>query len=346
MQATVTGTIYYWDLSGGVMQRIDGSGRAPAIPNPPANPMDATNHCVACHTVSRDGRYLSAELWGGGMQSGVFDLSSPTINANPAPTLAPLTATSYASLFTAFNADGTRLMINSGMSLAVIDPMTGTSVATAGVPLPTTNAAHPAWSPDGATIAFVNNITLGGGAAPWAVDYDHGDLETIAVTAPDTFAAPQPLVVTSDPAAAAPSWPTFSPDSGWIAYAAGVNSRGRNTVNNVEVTYPGALFLVATAGGAPIRLDAACGGALDCYLPSFSPYDAGGYYWLVFYSLRDYGNAQAGTKGTTRRQMWVTAIDKSKLGTADASAVPYWIPDQDPQTENMSAAWSLPPPLQ
>ena len=67
----------------------------------------------------------------------------------------------------------------------------------------------------------------------------------------------------------------------------------------------------------------------------------------MFYSLRDYGNALAGTKGTQRRQMWVTAIDKSKLGTGvDPSTVPYWLPLQDSQTENMSAFWALPPPLQ
>jgi hypothetical protein len=96
-----------------------------------------------------------------------------------------------------------------------------------------------------------------------------------------------------------------------------------------------------------VRLDGACSGQLQCYLPCFSPYDSGGYLWLVFYSVRDYGNAQAGTKGTQRRQMWVTAIDKSKLGTgADPSSTPYWLPDQDPKTENMSAFWAPPPPLQ
>ena len=96
-----------------------------------------------------------------------------------------------------------------------------------------------------------------------------------------------------------------------------------------------------------MRLDNACSGARNCYLPSFSPYDSGGYFWLVFYSVRDYGNAQAGTKGTQRRQMWVTAIDKSKLASgADPSSVPYWIPMQDPKTENMSAFWAPPPPLQ
>ncbi len=68
----------------------------------------------------------------------------------------------------------------------------------------------------------------------------------------------------------------------------------------------------------------------------------------MFYSLRDYGNALAGTKGTQRRQMWVTAIDKSKLGSRRRSpaSVPYWLPDQDSATENMSAFWAVPPPPQ
>jgi len=357
INAQVTGVIYYWDLSQGQMQRIDGAGRALAIPNPPPlsnvtnNPGDAGNHCVACHVVSRDGRYLAGELWGGGSQGAVFDLSDPAIvNANPAPTLAPVTSTSYTSLFQTFNADGTRLMINPGTGLQVVDPHTGASVATQGSPLPAANAAHPSWSPDGNSVAFINNISSNGGAAGWAVDYDRGDVSVIPVLGPDTFGAPVSLVPASsvDPAFAAPSWPSFTPDSGYIAYGAGVNSRGRNTVGNVEVAYPGSLFLVKASGGAaPTRLDTACGGARDCYLPNFSPYDDGGYVWLVFYSLRDYGNTLAGTKGTQRRQMWVTAIDKSKLGTgADPSSVPYWLPLQDSKTDNMSAFWAVPPPPQ
>ena len=146
------------------------------------------------------------------------------------------------------------------------------------------------------------------------------------------------------PAFAAPSWPSWAPDSTWIAYAAGVNSRGRN--DSISAVYPGSLFLVNKNDGIPFRLDTACSGARDCYLPNFSPYDDGGYFWLVFYSTRDYGNAQAGTKGTARRQLWITAIDKSKLASGDPSAVPYWLPDQDVGSVNMSAFWALPPPLQ
>jgi hypothetical protein len=342
--ANVRGAIYYWDLSEGKLQRIDDTGRNLAISNPPANPMDATNHCVACHTISRDGRYLAGELWGGSLSGAVFDFANPSVAmGNPAPTMAPLN--SYISLFSTFNPDATRLMINKDTSLAVVDPKTGAAITTAGTPLPTTKAAHPSWSPDGSLVAFINNVD-----GTWAVDYTTGDLQVIPASAGDTFGAPMTLVAnsTGDPAFKAPSWPSFTPDSQWIAYAAGTNSRGRNAIGMppVETVFPGTLFMVSRAGGAPTKLDGACSAKLNCYLPSFSPYDSGGYFWLVFYSVRDYGNAQAGTKGTQRRQMWVTAIDKSKLGSGDPSSTPYWLPAQDPKTENMSAFWAPPPPLQ
>jgi hypothetical protein len=342
INADVGGVLYYWDLSEGKMQRIDATGRAPAIPKPPTNPSDAANRCVACHVVSRDGRYLAGELWGGGMSGAVFDLSDPTVRtADPAPTVAPVNK--YMSLFSTFNADATRLMVNIGSGLSLVDPKTGAAVPAGGTPLPTANAAHPTWSPDGTLVAFVNNINSGS-----AVDYTTGDLQIISSMAGDTFGAPTTLVAnsTGDPAFKTPSWPTFSPDSQWIAYGAGVNSRARLTTMTGINDYPGALFLVSRTGGTPAQLNMACGSARNCYLPNFSPYDGGGYYWMVFYSLRDYGNAQAGTKGTKRRQMWVTAIDKTKVGTADPSSVPYWLPDQDPKTDNMSAFWAVPPPLQ
>lgn len=348
--ANITGAIYYWNLNAGQMEQIDASGRTVAIPNPPVRPVDSPpgtggSRCIACHAVSRDGRYLSGAMWGGGLEGAVFDMSSDAVRtADPAPTVAPLSqGSTYTVLFSTFNQDATRLLINRGTSFEVIDPQNGATVATSG--LPTSGVSHPAWSPDGNSVVFVSNITAGGQPAGWAVDYDRGDLAVMPV-AGDTFGAAATLVPAGavDPAFAAPSWPSFAPDSKWIAYGAGTNSRGRN--DSIAAVYPGSLFLVDKDAGIPYRLDTACGGARDCYLPNFSPYDEGGYFWLVFYSTRDYGNAQAGTKGAQRRQLWVTAINKSKLGTADASAVPYWLPDQDVTSANMSAFWALPPPLQ
>lgn len=354
VKADVTGTIYYWDLSEGKMQRIDGNGRTLLIPGVPAAPDGSGNRCIACHTISQDGRYLSAELWGGNDPGAVFDLSNPATftsdpapTVTPAPTLAPLAP--YVPLFSTFNPDASRLLINSGNALVLIDPLTGMPIDSGGT-LPTDKASHPSWSRDGTVIVYIANHD-----GAWGVDYTQGDVALLPVMANDRFGAPQVLVsgAAVDPSVKAASWPTFTPDSQFIAYGGGSNSRGRNAVdmgggNVQEVIYPGTMFMVPRVGGTPVRLDTACAGQLNCYLPNFSPYDSGGYFWLVFYSLRDYGNPLAGTKGVAppRRQMWVTAIDKSKLGTSDPSSVPYWLPEQDFHTENMSAVWALPPPIQ
>ncbi len=346
--ADITGAIYYWDLDHGTMQRIDADGRSIAIASPPERPSAPGNRCVACHSVSRDGRFLAAALWDAGAEAAVFDMTRPEVRtADPAPTLTPVVeGSSYRSLFSTFNPDATRLMINSGTALSLLDPMTGQSVGTNGTQLPTQGASHPSWSPDGTMIALAWNITNNGAAPMWALDYDRGDLAIISASAGDTFAAPHTIVAatTMPPEFQAPSWPTFSPDSAWIGFGAGQHSRGRNDF--VGRVHPGALFVVRNTGGDVQRLDVACSGGRNCHLPSFSPYDTGDHFWLVFYSTRPYGNALAGTKGTTRRQLWITAIDKTKLiQGGDPSSVPYWLPDQDVASNNMSAAWSLPAPI-
>jgi hypothetical protein len=193
-------------------------------------------------------------------------------------------------------------------------------------------------------VAYISDCTYNGTPAG-GVDYNAGNLSILPVTGADAFGAPTPIALASAQGGGltTPSWPSFSPDSNYIAYGAGTFSRGN--MNGVD--YPGALFLINKAGGAPVRLDNACGGALRCYLPNFGPFDTGDHFWLIYYSFKDYGNAASGTKGTNRRQMWITAINKSKLGTTeDPSSVPYWVPDQDVATMNMSAFWALPPPLQ
>jgi hypothetical protein len=332
-QATVAGAIYYWDLSEGRIQRITALGRQSFMPNPPARPSDG-RRCVGCHTVSRDGRYLAGELWDGGDFGAIFDLGVD-LSSDPAPTVVP--PSQYKALFSTFNPDASRLLVNYETGMFLHDAKTGAALPALGNGLPIKGAAHPTWSPDGTTIAYIANHNGG-----WAVDYSLGDLAIIPVTGPDSFGAPQVIRIAEG---LANSWPTFSPDSYWIAFGRGTNSRGRN--DSEGKVYPGSLWLIPRTGGVPIELTSANGGAgvLDSYLPSFSPFDEGGYYWLAFYSTRDYGNQYAGTRGKNRRQLWVSAIKKNPVVGEDPSRVGYWLPDQDVKTHNMSAYWAPAPPL-
>lgn len=331
-RATLSGTIYYWDLSDGRISRIDAltGVRDIAIPNPPARPSDG-RRCVACHTVSRDGRWLSAEMWDGGDQSVVFDLSASNLTDDPAPTVfGPRAGTNY--LFSTFSPDGNYLVINNQNWLRLLRRETGDEVM--GSNLPAGGAAHPEWSPDGNSLAYISNTD-----GSWAVDFARGDLTVVPRTGETTFGEPR-LVHAGASTEGGPvdAHPSFSPDGRFIAFQHGVNSRGGNEGTH----YPGRLEMVpsdATAPSTPTVLAAANGpGEPSSYWPNFSPFVQGGYYWLAFYSRRDYGNAQVGTRATRRRQIWVTAV--STTPGADPSSVPYWLPGQRVASENMSAYWA------
>lgn len=328
VEANLDGAIYYWDLARGKMLRITGDGREDFMPTPPASPTTGSR-CVACHTVSNDGRYLAAELWGGNEPGAVFDLTQD-LSGDPAPTVVAPGA--YSALFSTFSPDSTQLLVNIATRFELRDARTGAIVPTTG--LPQTGAAHPAWSPDGTLIAYAGNID-----GTWAVDYTVSDLSILPVSG--TSFGPPTVVRAAD--GLANSWPSFSPDSQWIAYGRGANSRARR--DDIGQTYPGSLWMVSRDGGASIELANATGGRNDSYLPNFSPFDTGGYYWVAFYTTAPYGNAQVGTRGTSRRQLWVTAVSNDPQAGVDPSHVPFWLPYQDTASNNMSAYWAPRPPV-
>jgi len=328
VNANLDGAIYYWDLAQGKMLRITEEGREDFMPSPPASP-DTGSRCIACHTVSRDGRYLAGELWGGNQPGAIFDLSAD-LSVDPAPTV--VGPGNYTALFSTFSPDASQLLINYAKTMELRDAMTGALIPTTG--LPTTGAAHPTWSPDGTLIAYIANSD-----GTWAVDFTVGDLAILPVNGTDF--GPSQTLWSADGMANA--WPSFSPDSQWIAFGRGTNSRARR--DDIGAVYPGSLFLTSRSGGQPVALANANGGALDSYLPNFSPFNSGGYYWLAFYSTRDYGNAQVGTRGSARRQLWVTAVSNNPQPGVDPSNVGFWLPDQDVSSDNMSAYWAPRPPV-
>ncbi|MHB1844404.1 MAG: hypothetical protein ACYCWW_06155 [Deltaproteobacteria bacterium] len=344
------GTIYYWAISAGQVLRLSAGSQSPvAFYTPPLSP-SGSNHCIACHTVSRDGTQMSAELWGAGQASSATILS---LAQNPvAPTLP---GGSQSWMFSAFDDTGTRLLTTWKGSLTLRD-------APSGAPVPAgsgqgnlgsigcgtgSTCSHPAWSPDGTTVLFAKGLA---GHFSYDVDFDESDLMTVPWSAgPQAFGAPSVLVPSNLGGTALANFhPTFSIDDALVAFNRGPCSRSDGSAacpttcpqtacgvtGNVP---PSTLELVPATGGSPIELSAAEGSDVRNWYPNFSPFKEGGYHWLAFFSLRDYGWV---TAGQNQRQIWVTAVDDGKAPSSDPSHPSFWLPGQDPTTLNDKAEWA------
>jgi hypothetical protein len=342
-RGSIYGTVYYWDLEAGRMQRIN--ARTSVAENFMPTPPDRANgqRCVACHTVSRDGRMLAgattSRMSMDGFRNTFFDLTAD-LTGMPAPSVASAPNANCST----FNPDATRL-IACGASwssgLTAIDPRTGMNVPSTG--LPAMAATMPEWSPDGNSIAVIQNVTLNRDGNPVG-----GDLAILGVVDRDplNLAPARVLHRGADmtpglPMGMSDAWPTWAPNSQLLAFQHGAAA--------FSFDGPASLYVISSmAGATPQRLDRANEGAngVASYRPTFSPFStmepAMGrrLFWLAFYTRRDYGNAQAGTRGTNRRQLWVTAIDANAAPGTDPSFVPYWLPGQNARENNIGAFWT------
>ncbi|MFO0627262.1 MAG: hypothetical protein U0325_16755 [Polyangiales bacterium] len=344
-RGSLAGAVYYWDLRAGKILRIldAPTRREDFLPSPPRRSSD-NSRCVACHAISRDGRYMAAELWEGQGPSTVFDLTS-NLSTDPAPTRFPVDRASW--VYATFNQDSTRLVANLRGGLFFVDPATGMQVAPRAGRLPADNAVQPNWSPDGRAIAVVANVQ---GPGPTA--FESSNLATLPVTGPDAVGDASLILrgssLSSQPeGGSAIAYPSWTPDGRWLAFQHGPFSESDREVmgSTARRRVPGAVYLMNPAGGTPLRMTNATfdGVDHDAYFPNFSPFVQGGFYWVVFFSRRDYGNAIAGTRGSGRRQLWVSAVTTNPQPGTDPSSVPYWLPGQDVRSDNVSGFWAPQP---
>jgi hypothetical protein len=76
------------------------------------------------------------------------------------------------------------------------------------------------------------------------------------------------------------------------------------------------------------------------YEPFALPVSAGGYFWVVFTSIREYGNTYQGSD--VRKQLWVAAISPDAAAGDDPSHPPFLLPNQG-ATRNERGFWALDP---
>jgi len=318
--ADLAGSVYYWQVqTGDIMHIADGA----IEPEPLFSTNADSGTCRGCHTMTRDGGRLGFMYNGGGdPRAGLawVDEPEPAIVEN---------FTEFRWDFLAFDPSGTRAaaVYFGDMWLADTTPGLEGGIANLG-PISVANeggrrVTTPAWSPDGARLLFINRDP---GGVDWSFSW--GDL---MMTSWDpvggTFGPVTTLLARGDtPETDTISYPSWSPDSRFVAYSQGPDNRG---------TAPATIRLLDIASGATSHLARANPAGQDV-LPSFSPYRSGGYYWLLFYSTRPYGRV------TTNKQLWVTAISADMAPGEDGSHPAFWLPGQDPTRANITGYWSPP----
>lgn len=280
------------------------------------------SECTGCHAVAIDDDHLAATV--DRRFTGIFDLSgdgSPRATIEP-----PLDGV-------AFQPGGALLVGNRASALYAYDRASGAPREVAGLPA---EATFPAWSPNGRWLAYVT-----GGA-------EGRSIIASAQWTSDRFAEPATLhdgasLAGAPEGGATNSHPSYSPDGSFLAFAHGTSA---HAVPEGATPPRSALYLIGAQGGDPVRLEAAMGPEGDglAFWPVFAPRmtveaDGTRLYWLAFYSRMPFGNARAGTRGSTRRQLWIAAVDPSRTG--DPSFAPFHLAAQRGDRDQLAGAWRV-----
>ena len=315
-ESTVDGAIYYWSTSSeGVMKGVLSEAAPTKFYS--QSPDDT---CVACHTVSRDGKRMAVGYGGEKLQ----EVTVPDRDVVVA-------AGSYDAGWTTFSPDARLLLMANKGILTLIDADSGAPSGPAAgvVPLGGALATHPDWSPLGDQVAVAVCGTASNNKSVEAcsigrMSYDDG-----------VWGEPEILV-----AAAGGDdnnfFPRYSPDGNWLVY---VHATGKS-----KDQLTSELRLIPAAGGTPrtlVRPNQRVGPddgvvALATTMPTWAPSTHAGTQWLAFSSVREYGKVVVGAD-----QLWVVALDLTVAADVDPSYAAFWLPLQDAAERNHRAFWAL-----
>ncbi len=325
------GTIYYEtygsQLAGdvGIMKIAPGASQPSVIKTGCGN---------VCHTASADGSTLVAAT------QFPFGSASYDLKNNAAPIhVSNENIFVYGGVYPdgSFSISSTNYRTWLGGASHLYDTKTGALIPTPSWDNAVTNAAMPAFSPDGKWIAF-NREDQGQGHSLASMQYDK---------ATNTFSNLQTVVGDGGYYF---GWPAYTPDSKWIIY-----HLGDNNVFETDNGAKGDLWIVNNTTHAFARLDQLDGYANGVtylpaadpnlnFAPTVLPVSVGGYFWAVFTSHRSYGNTLPSLDNNGQNgKMWVAAIDLAPQDGVDPSHPAFYLDGQEAGADNLRGFWVLDP---
>jgi hypothetical protein len=370
-QASLKGSIFYnsysSQLPGGENTGLfpgSGMGQGGSVLRiPPGGTVErfTASECNGCHSVSANGSRLLASTAGNGGLSFALD---PTTQPNP-PSMAAGPRGGYGALYP----DGTIYLSTSSIidvarssltqsfdaptDATLYETDTGTVIPSTGIP---TGALMPMFSPDGSLLVFNDNAAgEAHGVALMSFDFATKTASDYKVLYMDTETRPAwPFVLPDNNGVVftRTNGADFSGEGAGLAAGAAANVTGATEAPKSDMyiadVKTGTLTILAKAMGYATPDDAAAGtaylpfGAEELhmnYFPTLSPVAAGGYFWLLFDSVRHYGNQGL------QRQLWGAAITIAADGSysADLSHPAFYLPGQEFGTGNHRAFAALEP---
>lgn len=319
--------------------------------------------CVVCHSVSANGQMLStgAEIGTLSAESGVYqvDLNGTASQITQSP--AGLGGDSRGLSFGSWTPDAKYVVRSQNDFWGGVNQKAW-KVDAAGKKLDEAtvvglgagvSAYLPAFSHDGKRFAFTNGLgePSGPGTPSRSISVMDVSVNESAGPAGTLTFTNRKVVLDNGATGKITKYATFLPDSNLIVLQESQDSympsyAGMLATYGSNQQYGGAdgrLNLLDLTQNGHVELTRANQGNVAAdenhnYEPFALPIPAGGYYWVVFTSIREYGNIHQGAEA--RKQLWVAAISPGAAAGADPSHPAFYLPNQT-STKNERGFWSL-----
>jgi hypothetical protein len=317
--------------------------------------------CVVCHSVSANGARLAtgADDAAYAAQAGVYNVGADGSQTQLTQSPAGLGGDSRGLSFATFTPDGQYVMRSQNNfwggvnqlawkindTTKTLDPATVTGLGA------NVAALVPSISSDSKHYAFTNGPGESPAFGTPSRSISLMDLAIDKTTNTLAFTNRQ-NILDNGPSGSVAKFVNFLPDPSFV-----VLQEGENYLTSYDMMLPtwgpdsnfgtstGRLYMIKTATKEHIELATLNAGnaAIDKqrnYEPFPLPVTAGGYFWIVFTSIREYGNTYQGANA--RKQLWVAAISTTAGAGVDPSHPPFYLPNQS-STKNERGAWALEP---